>query len=42
LQKSQRVDLRDAVTVVPASETMLESTQKAVNDADAWLAVRAA
>ncbi|HEY6397574.1 MAG TPA: SulP family inorganic anion transporter [Solirubrobacteraceae bacterium] len=42
LQKSHRLDLRDAVTVVPASETVLQSTQKAVDDADAWLAVRAA
>jgi SulP family sulfate permease len=42
LQKSHRVDLRDAVTVVPASETVLQSTQKAFDDADAWLAVRAA
>jgi SulP family sulfate permease len=41
LQKSHRVDLRDAVTVVPASETMLESTQKAFDEAYAWLAVRA-
>jgi sulfate permease, SulP family len=42
LQKSQGVDLRDAVTAVPSSETVLQSTQKAFDDADAWLAVRAA
>ena len=42
LQKSHRVDLRDAVTVVPVSETVLQSTQKAFDDADTWLAVRAA
>jgi len=38
LQHTHRVDLRDAVTVVPASETILDSTQKAYDDAEAWLA----
>lgn len=37
LQKTHRVDLRDAVTVVPVSDTILESTQKALDDAEAWL-----
>ena len=41
LQQTHRVDLRDAVTVVPASETLLESTHKAYNDAEEWLAVHA-
>jgi SulP family sulfate permease len=40
LQSTHRVDLRDAVTVVPASETILDSTQKAIDDAKAWLAIR--
>ena len=30
LQKTHRVDLRDAVTVIPASDTILESTLKAL------------
>ena len=42
LQKTHRVDLRDAVTVVAASVTILGSTQKAYHDAEAWLASRAA
>jgi SulP family sulfate permease len=42
LQSTHRVDLRDAVTVVPASEALLESTQKALEDAEAWLAGRVA
>ena len=41
LRRSHRVDLRDAVTVVPASETILESTQQAYDDAEAWLAAHA-
>ena len=41
LQQTHRVDLRDAVTVVPASETLLESTHKAYDDAEEWLAVHA-
>jgi sulfate permease, SulP family len=41
LHKTHRVDLRDAVTVVPASDTILESTQQAYDDATAWLAVHA-
>ena len=41
LRKSHRVDLRDAVTVVPASQTILDSTQRAYNDAEAWLAAHA-
>jgi sulfate permease, SulP family len=39
LESTQRVDLRDAVTLVPAFGTLLESTQKAFDDAEAWLAV---
>ena len=39
LRHTHRVDLRDAVTVIPASETILESTQKAYDDAEEWLAV---
>ena len=42
LQKTHRVDLRDAVTVVPAPETILESTQKALDDGEVWLAGGAA
>jgi hypothetical protein len=42
LQSTHRVDLRDAVTVVPASDTLLESTQCAFDDAEALLAVHAA
>ncbi len=38
LQSTHRVDLRDAVTVVPASDTLLESTQRAFDDAEALLA----
>jgi sulfate permease, SulP family len=41
LRDTHRVDLRDAVTVVPASDTILESTQAALDDAEAWLAVHA-
>ena len=41
LRHTHRVDLRDAVTVIPASETILESTQKAYDDAEEWLAVHA-
>jgi SulP family sulfate permease len=41
LRHTHRVDLRDAVTVVPASDTILESTQKAYDDAEEWLAVHA-
>ena len=42
LQDTNRVDLQDAVTVIPASDTILESTQKALDDAEAWLAVHTA
>ncbi len=42
LRRSHRLDLRDAVSVVPASETILESTQQAYDDAEAWLAAHAA
>ncbi len=42
LQKSHRVDLQDAVTVVPASDAILESTQQAYDDAEAWLAAHTA
>ena len=41
LRRSHRIDLQDAVTVVPASDTILESTQQAYDDAEAWLAVHA-
>ena len=41
LRHTHRVDLRDAVTVIPASETILESTQQAYDDAEEWLAVHA-
>ena len=41
LRRSHRVDLQDAVTVVPASETILKSTQRAYDDGEAWLAVHA-
>ena len=41
LQSTHRVDLRGAVTVVPASETILDSTEKAFEDAEAWLAIHA-
>ena len=41
LRKSHRVDLRDAVTVVPASTTILKSTRQAYDDAEAWLAAHA-
>lgn len=41
LRHTHRVDLRDAVTVIPASEMILESTQKAYDDAEEWLAVHA-
>jgi sulfate permease, SulP family len=40
LRSTHRVDLRDAVTVVPASSTIFESTQDADADAEAWLASR--
>ena len=41
LQHTRRVDLSDAVTVIPASQTILESTQKAYDAAEQWLAVHA-
>ena len=41
LRRSHRLDLRDAVTVVPAADTILESTQQAYDDAEAWLAAHA-
>ena len=41
LRYTRRVDLSDAVTVIPASQTILESTQKAYDDAEQWLAVHA-
>ena len=41
LRQSHRIDLQDAVTVVVASETILESTQRANEDAEAWLAAHA-
>ena len=41
LQQTHRVDLRDAVTMVPATPTVLQSSQKAYDDAEAWLACRA-
>jgi SulP family sulfate permease len=41
LQDTHRVDLQDAVTVIPASDTILESTQKALDEAEAWLGAHA-
>ena len=41
LRDTHRVDLEDAVTVIPATETILESTQKALDDAESWLAAHA-
>jgi MFS superfamily sulfate permease-like transporter len=41
LKKGRRVDLENTVTVVPASDTILESTQAALDDAEAWLTVHA-
>jgi MFS superfamily sulfate permease-like transporter len=41
LRHTHRVDLRDAVTVIPASETILQSTQEAYDDAEESLAVNA-
>lgn len=41
LRDTHRVDLEDAVTVIPATETILESTQTAIEDAEAWLAAHA-
>jgi sulfate permease, SulP family len=40
LRSTHRVDLHDAVTVIPASDTILQSTQKALDDAQARLTVR--
>jgi SulP family sulfate permease len=39
LRSTHRVDLHDDVTVIPASDTILESTQKALDDAQTRLAV---
>lgn len=41
LRHTHRVDLRDAVTVSPASETIVESTHKACDEPEEWLAVHA-
>jgi hypothetical protein len=41
LRDTHRVDVADAVTVIPATETILESTQKAIDEAEAWLAAHA-
>ena len=41
LRDTHRVDLEDAVTVIPATETILESTQQAIDDAESWLAAHA-
>ena len=41
LRATHRVDLEDAVTVIPATETILESTQTAVEAAEVWLASHA-
>ena len=38
MRRSRRVDLEDAVTVFPAEETILLSTQQAREEAEAWLA----
>lgn len=37
LRRSHRIDLRDAVTIVPASETILESSRTAYDAAHRWL-----
>lgn len=42
LRKTHRVDLVDAVTVIPASDTILQSTHEAVDNGEAWLADHAA
>jgi sulfate permease, SulP family len=42
LRSTHRVDLVDAVTVIPASDAILQSTHEAYDDAEAWLAVHAA
>jgi len=42
LRKTHRVDLVDAVTVVPASDTILQSTHDAVDSGEAWLVAHAA
>jgi SulP family sulfate permease len=42
LRSTHRVDLVEAVTVIPASDTILQSTNEAVDTAQAWLAVHAA
>ena len=41
LRDTHRVDLQDAVTIIPATKTILESTQTAIDDAEAWLAAHA-
>jgi hypothetical protein len=41
LRDTHRVDLQDAVTMIPATKTILESTQTAIDDAEAWLAAHA-
>ncbi|MFZ0379280.1 MAG: SulP family inorganic anion transporter, partial [Solirubrobacteraceae bacterium] len=41
LRHTHRVNLRDAVTVSPAAETILESTHKACDEPEEWLAVHA-
>ena len=41
LRDTHRVDLEDAVTVIPATETILESTQTAIDAAEVWLASHA-
>ena len=40
LKDAHRVDLQDAVTVIPASDSVMQSTQQALDDAQAWLAAR--
>lgn len=42
LRQTQRVDLKDAVTLVPAASTVLQSTQDACQLAEEWLASRSA
>jgi len=37
LERTHRIDVREAVTVVPASETIFESTHRALHDAEGWL-----
>lgn len=37
-RKTKRVDLRSTVTAIPGSDTIMQSTLKAYNQAEGWLA----